>query len=75
MIDVIQAKITVSSLKEKIKLLSLAPESWSIEKNNKKFHVTEYVVKKAKALKKNMVSWQNQNLNLAELCQKIILIV
>ena len=74
MVDVIQAKIAVSSLKEKIKLLTFAPESWSIEKN-KKFHVTEYVVKKARALKKNMVSWQNQNLNLAELCQKIILIV
>ena len=50
--DLIQAKIAVSSRKEKIKLLSLVPESWSIKKVIKKFHVTEYMVKKARALKK-----------------------
>lgn len=42
--DLIQAKIAVSSRKEKIKL-TLALESWSTEKVTTKFHVTEYMVK------------------------------
>ena len=48
LVDLIQAKITVSSQKEKAKLLTLAPESWSIQKVIKKFNVTEYIVKKAR---------------------------
>ena len=46
LVDLIQAKIAVSSRKEKIKQLNLAPESSSIETVIKKFHVTEYMVKK-----------------------------
>ena len=46
LVDLIQAKIAVSSRKEKIKQLTLAPESSSIETVIKKFHVTEYMVKK-----------------------------
>ena len=51
LIDIIQAKIAVSSRKEKIKLLTLVPESWSIENYIEKFHVTEYMVKKSKSIK------------------------
>ena len=46
LVDLIQAKVAVSSQKEKIKLLTLAPESWSIQKVISKFNVTEYIVKK-----------------------------
>ena len=55
LVDLIQAKVAVSSQKEKIKLLTLAPESWSIQKVISKFNVTEYIVKKARALKKEHV--------------------
>ena len=41
LVDLFQAKIAVSSRKEKIKLLTLTPESWSIQKVIKKFNVTE----------------------------------
>ena len=52
LVDLIQAKIAVSRQKEKIKLLTLVPESWSTEKVIKKFHVAQYMVKKARILKK-----------------------
>ena len=52
LVNLIQAKIAVSSQKEKIKLLILAPESWSIQKVIKKINITKYMVKKARALKK-----------------------
>ena len=52
LVDLIQAKVAVSLRKGKIKLLTLAPESWAIQKVIKKFNISEYVVKKARALKK-----------------------
>ena len=52
LVDLFQAKIAVSSRKEKIKLLTLTPESWSIQKVIKKFNATEHMAKKARALKK-----------------------
>ena len=51
LVDFIQARIAVSSRKEKTKLLTLAPKSWLIQKVISKFNVTEYMVKKSKSIK------------------------
>lgn len=42
-----------STRKEKVKLLTLTPASWTIDKTVKEFGVTRYLVKKARALKKS----------------------
>ena len=44
--------LLVSSWNEKGKLLTLTPESWTIEKTMKEFEVSKYLVKKARSLKK-----------------------
>ena len=41
LVDLIQAKIAVSLRKGNIKLLTLAPESWTIQKVIKKFNISE----------------------------------
>ena len=41
----------MSSTQEKVKILTLAPESWSISKTCNEFDVSEYLVKKARKLK------------------------
>ena len=44
----------MSSWNEKVKLLTLTPESWTIEKTMKEFEVSKYLVKKARSLKKEL---------------------
>ena len=47
------------SQNEKVKLLTLTPDSLTIEKTMKEFDVSKYLVKEAKSLKKNLVFWLN----------------
>ena len=53
LIDLLKQKCMVSSRQEKLKLLTLAPASWSIEKTANEFQVTKHLVKKSRALKKS----------------------
>lgn len=48
----LKAKIPHSTRNEKLKLLTLAPQSWSIDTVVKEFGVTHYLAKKARNLKK-----------------------
>ena len=54
MVGLIKEKLLVSSWNEKVKLLTLTPESWTIEKTMKEFEVSKYLVKKARSLKKEL---------------------
>ena len=55
----IKGKLLVLSQNEKVKLLTLTPDSLTIEKTMKEFDVSKYLVKEAKSLKKNLVFWLN----------------
>ena len=54
LVVLIKEKLLVFSLNEKVKLLTLTPESWTIEKTMKEFEVSKYLVKKARSLKKEL---------------------
>ena len=54
LVGLIKEKPLVSSWNEKVKLLTLTPESWTIEKTMKEFEVSKYLVKKARSLKKEL---------------------
>ena len=54
LVRLIKEKLLVSSWNEKVKLLTLTPESWTIEKTMKEFEVSKYLVKKARSLKKEL---------------------
>ena len=41
----------MSSTQEKLKILTLAPENWSISKTCNEFDVSKYLVKKARKIK------------------------
>ena len=43
----------MSSTPEKVKILTLAPESWSISKTCNEFDISEYLVKIARKLKRS----------------------
>ena len=49
--ELLKDKLKMSSTQEKVKLLTLVPESWSISKACNEFDVSEYLVKKARKLK------------------------
>ena len=49
----LKEKASVATRQEKIKLLTLAPESWSKKKTMEEFGVTEHVVRRARQLKKD----------------------
>ena len=49
--ELLKEKLKMSSTQEKVKILTLAPESWSISKTCNEIHVPEYLVKKARKLK------------------------
>ena len=49
--ELLKEKLKISSTQEKVKILTLAPESWSISKTCNEFDVSEYLVKKARKLK------------------------
>ena len=49
-IDNLKAKCAVSSKQELIQLLTIAPRSWSIKRVATEFQVSEYIVRKARAL-------------------------
>ena len=53
LIDLLKQKCMVSSRQEKLKLLTLAPASWRIERTANEFQVTKHLVKKSTALKKS----------------------
>ena len=53
LIELMKAKLAISSRHEKIKVLTLTPESWTIDKTAAEFNVSKYLVKRARALKKN----------------------
>ena len=53
LIDLLKQKCMVSSRQEKLKLLTLAPASWSIKRTANEFQVTKHLVKKSRALKKS----------------------
>ena len=50
----VKEKFSVSSRNKKVKLLTLIPESWTVEKTTKSFEVSKYHVKKARSLKKEL---------------------
>jgi hypothetical protein len=52
LITALKEKVTVSTSQEKLKLLTLTPSSWKIEKTAKEFDVSVYMVKKSRSLKK-----------------------
>ena len=54
LVGLIKETLLVSSWNEKVKLLILTPESWTIEKTMKEFEVSKYLVKKARSLKKEL---------------------
>ena len=47
-------KLSLSSQNEKVKLSTLTPESWTIEKTTKEFEVSKYLLKKVRSLKKEV---------------------
>ena len=47
----LKEKLKMSSTQEKVKILILAPESWSISKTCNEFDVSKYLIKKARKLK------------------------
>ena len=47
------------SQNEKVKLLTLTPDSLTIEKTMKEFDVSKFLLKKPNLLKKNLVFWLN----------------
>ena len=49
--ELLKEKLKMSSTQEKVKILTLAPESWSISKTCNEFDVSEYLVMKARKLK------------------------
>ena len=54
LVGLIKEKLLVSSWNEDVKLLTLTPESWNIEKTMKEFEVSKYLVKKARSHKKEL---------------------
>ena len=44
----------MSSPDEKVKLLTLTPESWTIEKTRKEFELSKYFVTEVRSLKKEL---------------------
>ena len=50
-VDLLKAKIQISPRQEKIKLLTLAPESWTKKKTQEVFGVSDRMVKRARQLK------------------------
>ena len=49
--ELLKDRLKMSSTEEKVKILTLAPESWSISKTCNEFDMSEYLVKKARKLK------------------------
>ena len=49
----LKEKISSATRRDKIKLLTLAPDSWSRERTAKFFNVSEYLVRTSRTLKKN----------------------
>ena len=56
-ISLMKDKIRISERSEKIKILTLAPSSWSVQKVMEEFGVTEYMVRQARdvALQKGIL--------------------
>ena len=52
-VDLLKAKIQISPRQEKIKLLTLAPESWTKKKKQEVFGVSDRMVKRARQLKRD----------------------
>lgn len=52
LIFLLKEKCSMASRQEQIKLLTLIPESWSINKTIDEFNVTEHVVRRSRELKK-----------------------
>ena len=52
-VDLLKAKIQISPRQEKIKLLTLAPESWTKKKTQEVFGVSDRMVKRARQLKRD----------------------
>ena len=55
LVGLIKEKLLVLSWNEKVKLLTLTRESWTIEKTMKEFEVSKYLVKEARSFKKELV--------------------
>ena len=70
LVGLIKEKLLVSSWNEKVKLLTLTPESWAIEKTMKEFEVSKYLVQKPDLLKKNLLFWLNQKQKLVKYFHK-----
>ena len=51
LIELLKEKLKMNSTQEKVKILNLAPESWSTSKTCNEFDVSKYLVKKARKLK------------------------
>ncbi|XP_060780327.1 uncharacterized protein LOC132888272 [Neoarius graeffei] len=53
LVTLLKEKCATATYQEKIKIVTLAPESWTIQRTVEEFSVTEHLVKKARELKKN----------------------
>ena len=51
LVEAMKEKLTVSSKEEKVQILTLTPESWSIETTCNEFSISEHVVRKARKVK------------------------
>ena len=51
-ISQIKGKMCLSNINEKVRLITLAHGSWTIKRTSEEFQVTEYMVKRARELKK-----------------------
>ena len=49
--ELLKDKVKMSSTQEKVKILTLAPKSWSISKTCNEFDVSKYLIKKVRKLK------------------------
>jgi hypothetical protein len=52
LMELLKQKCEVSSKQEKVKLLTLVPDTWTIEKTSKEFGISTRLVKQARELKK-----------------------
>lgn len=51
-VDLLKEKCCSATRNEKIKLLTLVPTSWSIQKTMEEFSVSQHMVKRAREIKK-----------------------
>jgi hypothetical protein len=69
LINLLVEKCKISSRRHKIQILTLVPDSWSKHKVQETFGVSEYMVRRARQLRKRKVYLLSQKRNLVILFQ------